>query len=96
MQANTRLSQVITGKHTNMPDRPLTNEFSDQENVLHSLESEREQLARRNAFQSSLSSLFRKMENSKEIVPLLERIAQEIIVLLRADSAYMSDRKSVV
>ncbi len=73
-----------------MQEEQQTRPFSEQENTLSQLKTEREQIARRNAFHSSMSSLFREMENSKELVPLLDRIAQEVITLLGADSTYMS------
>lgn len=54
------------------------------------LHAERAQLARRNAFHSSLSSVFREKENSIEFVPLLQRISEEIITLLSANTSYIS------
>lgn len=84
------LRQAYLSAPQKMKDNSSIKQTLQQEKVLSLLESEREQLARRNAFHTSLSSLFREMEKSKEIVPLLQRIAQEIIILLSADSTYIS------
>jgi len=63
---------------------------TDQRSTLQHLHKDREQLTRRNAFHSSLSSLAGEKETRKEYIPLLQRISEEIIALLGADSSYIS------
>jgi len=67
-------------------DSDLTN----QRSTFRLLHKDRELLARRNAFHSSLSSLASEKETRKQYIPLLQRISEEILALLGADSSYIS------
>jgi len=65
-------------------------DMHEKGDALKLLEREREQLARRYAIQSSLSAVVKEMECIREYVPLLQRIAEEVIVLLGADTTYLT------
>jgi len=66
------------------------NDVHEKGDALKLLEREREQLARRYAIQSSLSAVVKEMECIRDYVPLLQRIAEEVIVLLGADTTYLT------
>lgn len=68
----------------------LLSDVADRNKTLKLLEREREQLARRYAIQSSLSAIVKELEHITEYIPLLQRIAEEIIVLLGADTTYLT------
>ncbi|MDB4222545.1 EAL domain-containing protein [Granulosicoccus sp.] len=79
---------------THLPTQHIVTEESLQvtkhANTLQLLEREREQIARRLEIQSCLSGLVKEMEHISEYVPLLQRIAEVIIVLLGADTTYLT------